>query len=463
MRRENETPRVHITSLGCPKNLVDTEAAAGSLAVDGIHFANDPGNADIAFISTCAFIEPAREETEAEIRNAVEWKKGGEGRKIIVAGCLVQWDVDRAFRAEFPEVDLWLPVDEIPRLAEHVRSLFDTVSAGNASFPDAPPPPTSIVSHETPRLQLTPAHFAYLKISDGCANNCAYCAIPSIRGVPRHRSIASIATETANLVENGVAEIIVAAQDTTAYRCPETGGRLPELLRELDSIDAPLRLRLLYAHPAGVSDELAALFADSKRLIPYIDLPLQHASDRILAAMNRRIDNRGIRAVIGKLRSANPDIAIRTTLITGFPGETEKDFQTLLDFVGEMEFDRMGAFAYVKEPGTPAADMPDQVPAEIAEKRRAEVMEAQAAISLAGNERLVGEKIETVIDGFIDADTAIGRTERDAPDIDNVVIVHSAGKLEPGTRADLEITSAAEYHLEARPVADGKRSKAKRR
>ena len=448
MKRKNDAPSVHITSLGCPKNLVDTEAAAASLLLDGFPFANDPEDADVMFISTCAFIEPARDETRAEIENAVEWKTRRPGRRIVVAGCLVQWDSDGAFRKNFPEVDAWLPVDDIPRLAERLRAVSaeKTADAGRVF-----PPPASIVGLDTPRLQLTPAHFAYLKISDGCANNCAYCAIPSIRGVPRHRSIASLREETANLVGNGAAEIILAAQDTTVYRCPETGGRLPELVRALDSIDGEFAIRLLYAHPAGLTDEIAALFADSARLLPYIDLPLQHAADGVLRAMNRKIDNRGIRAAIGKLRSANPEIAIRTTFITGFPGETGDDFKLLLDFLREMEFDRVGVFSYVREPGTPAADMPGQIPAETAEERRARLMEAQAEISLEKNERLLGKTVEIVVDGFIDGTTALGRTRLDAPDIDNVALLAEAGTFAPGDVVDAVATAAAEYQIEARP------------
>ncbi len=443
---------VHIISLGCPKNLVDTEAAAGSLAVAGVAFANDPSFADIIFINTCAFIQPARDEAREEILGALEWKRGEKRRKVIVGGCLVQWDTDQAFAREFPDVDLWLPVDNVPHLARHLEALFD--SRGKAPV-TPPPPPTTIVDNSAPRLRLTPPSYAYLKISEGCSNHCAYCAIPAIRGRPRHRSIPSLLEEVKHAVSAGIGEIIITAQDTTAYSCPESQGRLPELVHAMNALEGEFAIRLLYAHPARMSDDIVALFSESgSRLLPYIDLPMQHISDKLLKAMNRGIDSIGIHRVIDDLRSHNPNIAIRTTFITGFPGETERDFRELMEFVREQGFARLGVFDYSDEPNTPAHEMTAKISAETAKKRKDSLMEMQSDISLEYNKRLKGRTMEVAIDGFDEDGLALGRTVFDAPDIDNVVLIHGTDKIIPGTVAQVNIISATPYALSGIPAPD---------
>ena len=441
----------HITSLGCPKNLVDTEFAAGGMLTNGIGFADDPEQADVHFINTCAFIPPARNEAEKFIREAVEWKKRRKGRKIIVGGCLTQWDKDEVCRKRHPEVDLWIPVDEARHLHHHINSLFDDTCACGDAQPKVTTPKW-LQCDDTPRLQLTPAHFAYLKIADGCDNHCAYCAIPAIRGRLRNRPLPSIVKEAGNLVANGVEELIVSAQDTTAYRDPDSGASLAELLKAIDAINGDFAVRLLYAHPAGVDDALIDCFATLHHLMRYIDMPIQHASDAILKKMNRGVTAGEISAKISELRSAAPEIAIRTTVMLGFPGETKEDFRELRDFIADIGFARLGAFTYFCEETAPSANFTNSVPAEIAEAREEEIMRLQARISLELNESLVGKELDVIIDQ-IDGDEAAGRTYMDAPDIDNIVLVKNiGGKLAPGDSITMRVTAAEKYQLYAEPA-----------
>ena len=442
---------VHITSLGCPKNLVDTEFAAGGMVSAGVGFADDPEFADVRFINTCAFIPPAREEASEFIQEAVEWKKRKRGRKIIVGGCLTQWDVKRVYRKKYPAVDLWLPVDEARNLHSHVNSLFKKSEKSLCSGPVETP--TWLQEDNTPRMQLTLAHFAYLKIADGCDNHCSYCAIPAIRGALRNRPLDSIVKEARNLVGNGVKELIVTAQDTTAYRDPDSGANLADLLKALDEIDGDYGIRLLYAHPASTEDDLIDLFATSKHLLRYIDMPVQHISDSILKSMNRGVTAAQIRAKIAKLRKTAPGMIIRTTLLLGFPGETEEDYRELRDFVEETRFDRLGVFAYFREETAPAANLTEDVPAELAESRCDEIMNLQSGISLKRNELLVGKTLDVIIDDVNDGE-AIARSYMDAPDIDNIVIIEECGDLAPGDTVTVKITSAEEYELYAISMLD---------
>jgi ribosomal protein S12 methylthiotransferase len=412
----------------------------------GVGFADDPEFADVQFINTCAFIPPARDEAEEVIQDAVEWKKCKRSRKIIVGGCLTQWDTKGVFKKRYPEIDLWLPVDEARNLHSHVKSLFK--KSGKALSAGAVETPTWLQEESTPRMQLTSPHFAYLKIADGCDNHCSYCAIPAIRGVLRNRSLPSIVKEAGNLVRNGVKELIVTAQDTTAYYDPDTGANLAELLKALDLIEGDFGVRLLYAHPASIDDELIELFGALKHLLRYIDMPIQHISDSILKSMNRNVTSAEIRAKIAKLRKVAPGMIIRTTLLLGFPGETEDDFRKIRDFVKEMRFDRLGVFTYFCEETAPAANLTNDVPVELAESRCDEIMQLQAGISLELNEKLVGENLEVVVDD-IDDDGAIARSYMDAPDIDNIVIVENCVDCEIGDTLKVRITSAEEYQLYA--------------
>lgn len=439
---------VYIVSLGCAKNLVDTEVAAGDLAVSGIGFAEDPEEADVYFINTCAFIPPARKEAESFIKEGIKWKKAGKGRKIIVGGCLTNWDKQQKFVKKYSQVDAWITTDDAAYLAEHVQNLY--VKDGATPINDATFAPAYLYDDKTPRLQLTPPHYAYLKIADGCNNNCSYCAIPGIRGALRSRTLASVLEEAKNLIGNGVKELIITAQDITAFNKDSKTENLPALLRELDALDGDFMIRLLYAHPAHLTEAAIKVFAQSKHILHYLDMPLQHIADQILKKMNRKVTSCEIRKKLSNLKKAVPNMAIRTTFMVGFPGETEKDFQELYDFVKEQRFARLGVFTYYPEPGTPAADMPDQVPAKVAEKRQQKLMELQNQISLEANRQLIGQTLEVLIDRTDpEAEIAVGRTYMDAPEIDNEVIIHDITDVQAGDFVSTKITDADAYELVA--------------
>ena len=443
---------VYIVSLGCAKNLVDTELAAGALAVNRIGFAGSPEDADIYFINTCAFISPARDEASEFIEEAVQWKKADPGkRQIIVGGCLPQWDKKGEFIQKYPEVDLWIPVDEVHALDKHILSLAESATPPSASGETANTASSYLYDEKTPRLQLTPPHFAYLKIAEGCKNLCSYCTIPGIRGSLRCRSVKSVVKEAENLIKNGTGELILAAQDTAAFRDPDTGEELPELIKALDALPGKFKIRVLYLHPAHLSDAIIHLFGTTDHLLPYIDLPIQHISDTILKSMKRNITACEIRSKIEKLRKQCPEIAIRTTLLLGYPGETEKDFEELCSFIKEMKFARLGVFPYCMEPDTPAAEKPDHVPTETAQKRCEIIMKIQEKISSAYNRNLIGNSIDVVIDNVHD-DAATGRTYMDAPDIDNTVEIINPGPLRPGENVRIEITDADAFTLTGKMV-----------
>lgn len=441
---------VYIVSLGCAKNLVDTEVAAGALAVDGIGFAENPEDADVYFINTCAFIPPARKEAETFIKEAIKWKKAGSGRGIIVGGCLTNWDKEKKFVKKYPQVDAWITTDDAGKLAIHVRKLFQKEPGKTEPLTEATFAPAYLYNEKTPRLQLTPPHFSYLKIADGCNNNCSYCAIPGIRGKLRSRSLMSVLEEAKNLIKNGVRELIITAQDITAFNKDYKSENLTALLKEIDTLPGDFMVRLLYAHPAHLTGEMIKTMAKSKHILHYLDMPLQHISDKILQQMNRKVSSSEIREKITALKKAVPDIAIRTTFLVGFPGETDKDFKELCKFVKEQRFARLGVFTFYPEPGTPAAAMPNQVPAKLAEKRQAELMKLQNKISLENNQQLIGKKIEVLIDRIDpDAQIAVGRTYMDAPEIDNEVMISNIADIHPGEVIKVKITSATAYELEA--------------
>lgn len=432
-----------MVSLGCPKNFVDTEVIAGSILTGGVGITADPEEADIYIINTCAFIPTAREEAESVIKEAIAWKKNfPKTRKVIVCGCLTQWDKDFSIRNRFKKVDLWLGVDDIP---EAGSLILDALNENPKASPLPSSSPEYLYDDLTPRLQLTLPHYAYIKISEGCSNCCSYCAIPSIRGRLRSRTEASIVKEASNLLESGVKELILIGQDTTAY-ATESGKHdsFARLIKKIDKLDGDFWLRMLYTHPNHFTDKLIEAIAGAQHVLPYIDMPLQHISDKLLKSMNRRTTSSEIRKLLDKIRSAIPDIAIRTTFITGYPGETDKDFEELLEFVKEQKFQRMGAFVYYPEPSTPAASMPGQVPAAVAAERLDAIMKAQSKISLSFNKSLAGKIFDVIIDAA-DSKNASGRTFMDAPEIDNCVLF--TGKANPGDIVRVKITGASEYDL----------------
>ena len=429
---------IHV--LGCPKNLVEAEFISGSMynADYGISF--DPEEADVYIVTTCGFLPSARSEAAEAIAAAVEWKAAGRDRKIAVAGCLLNHEDIGRFRERFPEVDLWVPVNDTARIPE--------LLAG-AEFIGDEKGITFLADESNLRMQFTLPHIAYLKISDGCNNNCAYCAIPKLRGALRSRKLEGIVAEAEMLVKNGVRELVVIAQDLTAYGQDKTDGtNAAKLLKALDDIEGEFVIRLLYTHPAHYTDEFIDAVAESRHILPYRDMPLQHINDRILKAMNRHIDRAGIEALLVKLRERIPDLTLRTTFITGLPGETDAEFDELCEFVKKWKFERFGVFSYAPEPGTPAAAMPDQVPAEIADARAKKLLKSQKERMKRGQKKLIGTTLQAIFDD-IDEESGYGvaRTFADAPDIDNVLYFEVDETVQPGDFITVEVTGTASTDL----------------
>lgn len=434
-----------LVSLGCSKNLVDTEVIAGTLLSAGRTLAFDPSEADLYLINTCAFIPAAREEAFAAIREGVLWKKGAAGRRLVVAGCLTEWDKQGEVRKMFPEVDLWAGVNQTAELAELLECKTTPAPAGA---------PTYLYDENTPRLQLTLPHLAYLKIADGCNNRCTYCSIPGIRGALRSRSIASVTAEAKNLIANGVRELLVIAQDITAFGMdrPESGENLQLLLEALNALDGDFVIRLLYTHPAHYTEGLIDFLArPDTKVLPYLDIPLQHISDRILRAMNRHVTRDEIETLLATLRRRIPDLTLRTTFITGFPGESEEEFEELLAFARKFRFERCGVFPYSPEPGTPAAKLADRVPAEIAEARSTKLMKQQLSRMKRANKTLEGKEFRVLIDEA-DARVAIARGPMDAPEIDNVIVIPEPKRLREGQFCRVRITGTDGFDLIGEPV-----------
>lgn len=442
---------VYIASLGCPKNLVDTEVLAASLFPENIGLTGALEEADVFLVNTCAFIPPAREEAESVMIEALEWKAEDPAqRMVIVCGCLVQWDKNSVYMKKFPDVDLWLGIDQAEKVGARIKGLFAKKRKKAKAFKsDAP---KFIYDHKTPRLQLTLPHFAYIKIAEGCDNRCSYCSIPSIRGGLRSRTIKSVLKEAENLLENGVRELALIAQDSSAFGNDRQGDgeNLSKLLKRLDALGGDFWIRVLYAHPASFDEKLVEVFAGSKHVLPYVDLPLQHISDRILKSMNRKVGSKEIRALLARLRKEVKDIAIRTTFITGYPSETEDDFNELLAFVREQEFERMGVFAFFPEESAKAASLSPSVPAKTADARCRKLMKTQSKISLKKNKKLVGKIFDVIIDAVGGDGVARGRTYMDAPDIDNAVIIDiGKARLSPGDIVKAKISDAVEFDLRA--------------
>jgi ribosomal protein S12 methylthiotransferase len=440
---------VYSVSLGCPKNFVDTEILAGHLLSGNIGLTESPDSADVYMINTCAFIPPARAEAESFIRKAVTWKKKKpQSRKIAICGCLVQWDKKSEYAGKYPEVDLWLGIDKIASIAKHIGQLFEkeTVKPIRSSTLA----PEYLYDENTARLQLTPKHYAYVKIAEGCNNRCTYCSIPGIRGALRSRSSESVFKEAKNLVGSACRELILIGQDTTAFGkdLNDKNENLPALLKKLDSIEGRFWIRILYTHPAHFTDELISVFKNTRHIIPYIDMPLQHISDRILASMGRKVSSEQIKKLLSKLRAEIPGIAIRTTFLVGYPGENEEDFTELCNFIRSQKFDRLGAFTYYPEPETPAAALGMQVPADVAEQRKDIIMRLQAEISLEHNIGLAGKPLDVLIDR-VGKGEAHGRTYMDSPDIDNLVKIKTGKvKVSVGDLVKVMIKAASAYDVE---------------
>ena len=439
--RKKSAPVFYLVALGCPKNLVDAELLSGALMKNGYSLSLDPDAADVYIVNTCAFLPAARVEAAREIEAALEWKSRVPGRRVAVCGCLTEYDKSSGeYKKRFSEVDLWSPVNDV----EHVGELLAGAAPSTGK-------PCYLNSDVSPRLQLTLPHLAYLKIADGCNNCCTYCAIPKLRGVLRTRPQASVVREAEMLVSSGVRELVLVAQDTTAFGMdrPGSGEDLCSLLRALEALPGDFSIRLLYTHPAHYTDELIGFLASSRRVLPYLDIPLQHISDRILKAMNRHVTRAGIETLLTKLRAAIPDLTLRTTFIVGFPGESEAEFAELCDFCRDFKFERMGVFPYAAEAGTPAAKLKGQISAEVADERAAILMRRQIARMKRRNRKMVGATARVSVDAVDPAGFAVARGAMDAPDIDNAVLIRDGRRLHPGDRVLVRIVGTAGCDLVA--------------
>lgn len=434
--------KIGMISLGCPKNQVDAEHMLALMDAEGWEIVDYVDGCDAVIVNTCGFIDDAKKEAIENILDMVELKKEGVISKIIVTGCLAQRYKDEIVK-EIPEVDAVIGIGangDIIKTVEEVMSGVDTIEKY---------PPQCELPLEGQRILTTPQYWAYLKIGEGCSNRCTYCTIPSIRGNMRSRSMENVIDEAKQLAESGVRELILIAQDTTSYGLDLYGElKLPELLNELCKIDSIEWIRLLYCYPDRITDELIETMKNQEKVVNYIDLPLQHADDKILKAMNRRGDQALIRNVISKLRTEIPDVVIRTTFIVGFPGEGEEEFETLAEFVNEIEFDRLGVFTFSPQEGTPAFNMEDQVDEDIKTRRGEVIMQDQYSIMEEKNNEKIGKTYRVVVedyDGYSDSYT--GRTYMDAPEIDGLVKFTSHKDLDIGDFVDVEIFDVEDYDL----------------
>lgn len=450
---------VGLIGLGCAKNRVDGEVMLGLLQQAGYEVAASPEQADTIIIHTCGFIGAAKEESIDTILEAAEWRK--QGKRLVVTGCLVQ-RYAQDLRKELPEVDAFMGTADLHRIIEvcdSVTAVPPTPIRRRAPRRKPVEPkvwlgdPPYLYEAETPRLLSTPSHYAYVKVAEGCSYRCAFCSIPSMRGDQRSRPIGSIVQEAHHLAARGVKELILISQNTTAYGRDLYGKPcLPALLRALAPVEGIAWIRFLYAYPADVRDDVIATMAEEPKVCNYLEMPLQHCDARVLKAMNRGGSRADLEHLITKLRHRIPGLTLRTTFIVGFPGETAAEFRELESFVEWARFERMGAFSYSQEEGTPAGVMPGQIAPRVKEQRRHRLMERQRDISWAYNQTLIGQRLGVLVDGFSDdAQMWEGRYEGQAPEIDGVVYVQSE-HLTPGMFVHVEVTEATEYDLIGRPV-----------
>lgn len=434
-----------IISLGCSRNLVDSEVMAGSLKKNGFGMVKDAEKgSDICIVNTCAFIESARQEAVDAVLEAVNLKKEGKVKYIVICGCLSQLYKEKLAR-QLPEADLLVGTGDFARLPD---LLSDLRKNKNLAISEGP---TYLYSDSSPRFSLTPKHYAYVKISEGCSNFCSYCIISRLRGEFRSRTMSSVLSEAKNLSKGGfLKEINLVGQDTTLFGIDQYGKAVfPYLLMNLCALKDSVRwIRILYTHPAHYTDELIDTVRKEKKICRYLDLPIQHISDKILKKMNRKTTKKDIVKLIEKLRKKIPGLVLRTSIITGFPGETDKDFKELADFVRDTRFERLGAFIYSKEDGTSAARFDGQVPEYVKKERLDEIMKLQQAVSLDINRSFLGKSIEVLIDEKVagETDRYLGRTQGDAPEVDGSVFV-SGKNIKVGEFCKVKITDAMEYDL----------------
>jgi ribosomal protein S12 methylthiotransferase len=428
---------------------VDSEKMLGTLAIDGYTLVSDPDGADFVIVNTCGFIESSRQESKAVIREMLDLKRAGKTKGVIVAGCLPE-RLGSGLLEELPEIDHIVGVfgrDEITRVADHLvggareqRELFR-------------PAPIKAMDDRA-RLRITPRHFAYLKISEGCDRTCTFCAIPHMRGKHVTKPIEMVIAEAQELANDGVRELNIVAQDTTYYGLDLYGEvRLAELLKELEQVDGLEWIRLMYLYPVHFTDQLIDTIAESRKIIPYLDMPLQHINDLMLKRMQRRVNRAQTVELLGKLRERIPNVVMRTTFIVGFPGETDAQFTELKDFVQEARFERMGVFTYSLEPGTPAVKLEGHLPEEVKESRREELMALQQKIAFEFGDSLIGYELDALIDEPLEEGLWLGRTYADAPEIDGNIIINGEG-LETGQFVPVEIVARDGYDWIGEAVVD---------
>lgn len=429
-------------SLGCDKNLVDTEVMLGLLASRGYEMTDDESEADIVVINTCCFIHDAKEESIANILEMAEYKKTGKLKALIVAGCLAQ-RYRREILDEIPEVDVVLGTTAYDKILEAVDEALEGNSSVELESLEALP------SVDTKRQVSTGGHYAYLKIAEGCEKHCTYCIIPKIRGKFRSVPMERLLKEARELAEQGVKELILVAQETTLYGKDLYGEKcLHTLLKELCKIPGVRWIRVMYCYPEEITDDLIQVMKEEPKICHYLDIPIQHACDAVLKRMGRRTSKQELIDIIEKLRQEIPDICLRTTLITGFPGETQEQHEELMEFVDEMEFDRLGVFTYSPEEDTPAAGMPGQISEEVKLERQAELMELQQEIAFDAAEAMAGQEVMVMIEGKVaDENAYVGRTYRDAPGVDGLIFVETEEELMSGDFARVKVSGAIEYDL----------------
>lgn len=439
--------KIGVVSLGCPKNLVDSETMLGLIHEENYEINNDPSEAEIIIVNTCGFIESAKEESINTILQMAEYKKSGSCKYIIVTGCLSQRYAEELFN-ELPEADAIAGVE----VYDEIGSIIKRVMNGERFIMlERSKPDVIYTSKETflPRILTTPSYTAYLKIADGCDNCCSYCAIPKIRGPYRSKPMEQVLKEAKALADNGVKELIVVAQDTTRYGEDLSGGKLllADLLKELNKIESLKWIRVMYCYPNNFTDELIETFASLDKVCKYVDLPLQHASNRLLASMNRYDTREEVETLLAKLRKRIPGIVIRTTFIVGFPGETDADFEELKEFVEQQRFENAGVFAYSQEEGTVAGAMPNQIPDEIKQERYHELMALQAQISEEIHKDTEGQTLEVLVEGIEEDGSGLhyGRSYREAPDIDGLVFIENPGDIKPGCFVKVNILQGFTY------------------
>lgn len=436
----------HFVSLGCPKNLVDSERMLGLLQLDGYQLVSQPEGADFVVVNTCGFIEEARAESYGAIREMLQLKEQKKIRGVVVSGCLAERQKD-SLLDECPGVDYVVGVfgrEEITRVADRLIANLDEQ---RTVFQPAPIRALS----DDQRLRITPRHFAYLKVSEGCDRLCTFCAIPQMRGKHASKPIETILQEARELADSGVRELIIVAQDTTYYGKDLYGEpRLTELLRELNKINGIAWIRLMYFYPMYIDEQLIETIGTSEKVIPYIDIPLQHIDDTMLRRMSRRVNRAETEQLLEQLRTGIPGLTLRTTFITGFPGETDAQFETLVEFVQTQKFERLGVFTYSFEPSTPSASIPDHLPESVKKERRDRLMAVQREIALERNANLLGRMIPVIVDKQVDGESTawMARSQSDAPDVDALVWLTGAN-LKPGDIVDAEVVAAVGYDVAA--------------